>query len=102
MNPDYIPPEIGYPVAAVLWLVLLGMVLHTRWKLNKALNERPTLKIHDGEKWIDAGKDLVQNYTIDPKLSPKTQARIIQRETARAQHRAVNQQFYDQEKEAKG
>ena len=37
MNPDYIPPEIAWPLGIFLWLVLLAMILWDRRKLNNAL-----------------------------------------------------------------
>ena len=52
---DYIPPQYGYPLAAILWLVLLVMILKDRRKLNRELKQRPILKIlnlQTGE-WVD-------------------------------------------------
>lgn len=65
MNPDYIPPQIGIPVAIVLWLILFAMILHTRIKLNRALRERPTLKI------MNEKGDLVevQESDIQPRVT---------------------------------
>lgn len=54
MYPDNIPPEIGFPLAAILWLVLFAMILSDRRKLNRALKERPSLKIFDRDsgEWV--------------------------------------------------
>ena len=52
---DYIPPQYGYPLAAILWLVLLVMILNDRRKLNRALKQRPSLKILNRQtgEWAD-------------------------------------------------
>lgn len=56
MNPDYIPPQYGIPAILIMWLILLAMILWDRRKLNRALKERPSLKILKDGKWVDAGK----------------------------------------------
>lgn len=52
---DYIPPQYGYPLAAILWLVLLVMILNDRRKLNRELKQRPFLKILNRQtgEWVD-------------------------------------------------
>lgn len=82
MYPDYIPPEYGVPIALALWLVLFLMILWDRRKLNRALRERPTLKIMNGKgDWVE-----VEESDIQP--------RVV------VQHKPVSN-FYDQEKDLK-
>ncbi|HMT88013.1 MAG TPA: heme exporter protein CcmD [Dermatophilaceae bacterium] len=52
---DYIPPQYGYPLAAILWLVLLVMILKDRRKLNRELKQRPSPKILNRQtgEWVD-------------------------------------------------
>ena len=82
MNPDYIPPQYGIPLALGLWLVLLLMILWDRRKLNRALRERPTLKImNEKGDWVE-----VEESDIQP--------RVV------VQHKPVSN-FYDQDKDLK-
>ena len=65
MNPDYIPPEIGWPLSIFLWLVLLAMILWDRRKLNNALKERPTLKImNEKGEWVDVEESDIRPRTL--------------------------------------
>lgn len=85
MNPDYIPTEYGVPLAIALWLILFLMILWDRRKLNRALRERPTLKImNEKGDWKE----------VDP------QALKLQGSPSKIQHRPVSN-FYDQEKDLK-
>jgi steroid 5-alpha reductase family enzyme len=51
---DNIPLEFAIPAAIFLWLILLVMILRVRFRLNRALKERPSLKIYDEKtkSWI--------------------------------------------------
>lgn len=54
---DYISPQIGIPVALVLFFILFFMILHDRRKLNQAIHQRPTLKImNDNGEWVEVKK----------------------------------------------
>ena len=65
MNPDYIPPEIAWPLGIFLWLVLLAMILWDRRKLNNALKERPTLKImNEKGEWVDVEESDIRPRTL--------------------------------------
>ena len=82
MNPDYIPPQYGIPLALGLWLVLFLMILWDRRKLNRALRERRTLKImNEKGDWVE-----VEESDIQP--------RVV------VQHKPVSN-FYDQDKDIK-
>lgn len=49
LNPDNIPIEWGIPIALILCIILLIMEIQTRRKLNRALQERPVLKVYDNK-----------------------------------------------------
>lgn len=85
LNPDNIPPEIGWPIAVLLWFVLLAMILWDRRKLNKLVKAREealTLSNEDADG-------------INFHFSPPTTRR-------EARNRKPVSNFYDQEQDHVG
>lgn len=81
-DPSFIPESIQLPLIIAAWIFLLLMILWDRHKLNRALRERPTLKImNEKGDWVE-----VEESDIQP--------RVV------VQHKPVSN-FYDQDKDLK-
>lgn len=83
-DPSFIPESIQLPLIIAAWILLLLMILWDRRKLNRALRERPKLKIMDEKgDWRE----------VDPDgLKLQGRPSVV--------HRPVSN-FYDQEKDLK-
>lgn len=105
LNPDYIPPEIGWPVAFLLWLLLLVMILWDRRKLKKVLKFQDDKhnkhnKQHE-EMWKDIGSSVPGQRTYTDYTKPPQPTDYTQPPQTRRQARIMKpvSNFYDQEQD---